>query len=240
MKKLTKMKIAVLTLTFSFILISCKNNQQQPSNTNNIGPNLTVLVYDISVSTDKYAVLEATHLNSLYHNMGFSGGGKVYGILIQTNSQKQDPITQDVPILDTLPLKGNAYQQQNRRNKNKELLAQFENSATAFAKVAGEKMLLPKDEKFSDVQHALELAKNTLENPQYSNYVKQLIIISDMENDFPPKDGIDRMQPVQFRSDVNIAIVRPSGKVNLLESLGGAKYTVYTTIDDAINGLFHH
>ena len=30
------------------------------------------------------------------------------------------------------------------------------------------------------------MAKQILENPQYAGYKKHLVIISDMENDFPP------------------------------------------------------
>jgi hypothetical protein len=59
-----------------------------------------------------------------------------------------------------------------------------------------------------------------------------------MENDFPPKHGIDKMQPVHFSSDVKVLIVRPSDKISLNEMLPNANYTVFVSIDDALNSLF--
>ncbi len=233
------MKILILSLICSFLSLSCGNSGKGEPVFHAI-PNLTIIVYDISLSNDQFAVLDTTHFNTVYYKIGCAGGGNIYGLLIKSNSQKQEPVAYDIPALDTLRLKGNTYQQQNRTKRNRQIRAEFENGETAFVKTFSEKLVLPKNEKFSDIQHALELAKNTLENPLYANYAKQLIIISDMENDFPPKNGIDAMTPVKFENDVKIGVVRPSGRTNVSEMLGGTKYTVYTTINDAINGLFHN
>jgi hypothetical protein len=201
-------------------------------------PQLTVLVYDISKSTDAYAMLTNNHIENIYYGIGQNAGGKFYGLHIQTNSTKQDPVTADVLAFQQIAIKGNAYQQANRERKNKQLSVAFENGKDNFVTTVADKLMLPKNHNYSDVKNTLEMARKIMENPMYNSYAKNLIIISDMENDFPPKHGIDKMQPVHFSSDVKVLIVRPSDKISLNEMLPNANYTVFVSIDDALNSLF--
>lgn len=227
----------LLLVLLAFMLTSCGKNQKQETSPVLVIQEILVVVYDVSLSTDAYAMLQPEHFTLIYHDMGYSGGGRYYGLFIKSNSQRQDPFMMDVPVLDTLPIRGNSYQQQNRLNKNREIISQFESGTDAFVKAISEKMLLPKKAEFSDVQNALELANGILSMPEYKTWNKRLLIISDCENDLPPVDGIDKMTPVKFEADVKIAVVRQSGKVNVTEILSGANYTPFTTIPDAINTL---
>lgn len=232
------MRTSILILLCSFFTFSCGTSEKIPP-IKSILFNLDFIIYDISLSNDQYAILDTNHFRTIYYQIGCNGGGKFYALLIKSTSRRQEVIAYDVPALDTMPLIGNTYQQQNRRKRNQQIRKEFESGVSAFIKPLSEKLLLPKTEKFSDIQNALELARNTMENPMYSNYAKRLVIISDMENDFSPRNGIDAMTPVKFSPDIKIGVVRPSGKTNVSEMLGGSGYTVYTTISDALNGLFH-
>lgn len=199
---------------------------------------LSVFVYDISISTDSYIMLNSSQVESIYSGMGKNGGGKFYGLHIQSNSAKQNPIMAEVKPLNLLPLKGNAYQKANIEKMNKRLAAEFDVGQNAFVTNISNHLIQPKSNEFSDVKNALELAKKIMENPMYVSYAKKLIIVSDMENDLPPKQGIDRMSMVQFPNDVNIFLVRPSDQVNISRILTG-NISIYTTIEDAIESMFN-
>jgi len=228
-----------LILIASALVSACGTVEKKNEATTPKSLQVVVEVSDITKSTDTYAILTETHVEKTYYGMGQNGGGKFYGLHIMTNSLKQDPITGDIPVLEQLPIKGNAYQQANRTRKNKQLAAEFETHKDAFITSVANKLIVPKSHDFSDLKNALELARKILENPMYRNYVKKLLIISDMENDLPPNQGIDPMEPVHFASDVKVFLVRPSDRVKLAELIPGSDYSVYTTIDDAINGMFH-
>lgn len=233
------MKVKILILIATTMLIACNKNGNENAATVTPKSQLTVLVYDISKSTDAYAMLTNAHIEKIYNGTGENGGGKIYGLQIQTNSSKQDPVSADVPALQQIAIKGNAYQQANRERKNKQLAAAFENSKDTFVTTVADKLVLPKNHNFSDIKNALEMVRKIMENPMYDNYAKSLIIISDMENDFPPKHGIDKMQPVPFSNEVQVFIVRPSDKANISEMIPGVSYTIYVSIDDALNSLFN-
>lgn len=234
------MKSNLLLILIATALVSACGNVEKKNEATTPNPLQVVIeVSDITKSTDTYAILTETHVEKTYYGMGQNGGGKYYGLHIMTNSSKQEPITGDVPVLELLPIKGNAYQQANRNKRNKQLATEFENGKDAFITSVSGKLILPKTHNFSDLKNALELARKILENPMYSTYAKKLLIISDMENDLPPKQGIDPMEPVHFAGDVKVFLVRPSDQVNLSELIPGADISVYATIDDAINGMFH-
>lgn len=199
---------------------------------------VSIFVYDISISTDSYIMLNRSQVESIFSGMGENGGGKFYGLHIQTSSAKQNPIMAEVKALNLLPLKGNAYQKANIENVNKRLAAEFDAGRNAFVTNVSNHLIQPKRHEFSDVKNALELAKKIMENPMYATYAKKLVVVSDLENDLPPKQGIDRMSLVQFQNDVNIFLVRPSDKVNISRILTG-KISIYTTIEDAIESMFN-
>jgi len=230
----------LLTIISSLLVIACGTNGGQTKAPAPMQRQLVVCVYDISKSDDAYAILTNTHLEKTYDGMGQNGGGKFYGLHVQSNSLRQDPMVGDIAPVEQLVLRGNSYQRANRQRKNEKMMATFEDGKDAFVKTVSEKLILPKDHDFSDVKDALEMARQITENPNYDSYIKSIIIISDLENDMPPKQGIDKMQPILFKKDVNILLVRPSAKINLSEVMPGSKWIVYTTIDDAINAVFHH
>ena len=232
------MKVEIFILIATTMLIACNKSGSENTLREITKLQLTILVYDISKSTDAYAMLTNNHIENLYYGIGQNGGGKFYGLHIQTNSSKQDPVTTDVPALQQIAIKGNAYQQANRKRKNKQLSAAFENSKDTLVATAADMLMLPKNHNFSDIKNALEMARKIMENSEYDNYAKSLIIISDMENDFAPKQGIDKMKPVHFEGDIKVFIVRPSDKVKIEEIITGVSYTTFVSIDDALISLY--
>lgn len=226
--------LTVLSLVLFLVGCSITDEQNQLSSQKILPQNVVVLIYDISKSTDAYSVLTIEHLDSLYVKIGKVGGGKCYFLFIQSDSRKQEPIQASVPILETLPLRGNAFQQANLKRINNKQIKTFNEQKELFLNVSS-KILKPKDEDFSDVENAFILAKIVLENPDYKTWSKYLIICSDCENDFSPKNGIDEMNQVGFQKDVKIAVVRVSQKIDFEKLLPGAGK--YITVEDALNTI---
>lgn len=226
---------AVFFVIVLFGIFSC--NSKPAENALPGKPQLFVLIYDISKSNESYAILNREHFESIYTYMGYNGGGKMYGLHIQTNSDKQEPVSYTINALDTLKVRGNRVQASNIRKKNKKLVSGFEAGREGFVNSVSAEMLKEKNEKFSDIQHALLLANQIVSMPEYATWDKSILIVSDMVNDLPPRDGIDPLNPVDFGIKVKVGIVRPSSKINLGVVFPKLTPTNYATIDDGIRSL---
>lgn len=200
-------------------------------------PKLFVLVYDISKSNESYAILSKSHLESIYTYVGYNGGGKMYGLHIQSNSDKQEPIYYTINALDTLTVRGNKVQAYNIKKKNRKLISAFESGREGYINSTTSVLLKEKNERFSDIQNALIMVKQIVSMHEYATWDISILIVSDMINDFPPYDGIDPLNPVDFGTKVNVGIVRPSSRVNLGIIFPKLTYTNYATIEDGIRSL---
>lgn len=229
----------ILKAAFFAILFSGLYSCQSKSVKNILPANkqLFILIYDISKSNENYAILNKAHFEAVYSYMGYNGGGKMYGLLIQSNSDKQEPVYFFINALDTIPVRGNRVQASNIRKKNRKLSEVFESGREGFVSNASSAMLKDKNEKFSDVQNALLLAKQIVNMPEYASWNKSILIVSDMVNDFSPREGFDQINPVDFDIDVKVGIVRPSNKVILGEIFPKLTVTNYVTIEDGIRSL---
>jgi hypothetical protein len=124
-----------------------------------------IIVYDLSKSTDTFIMLNNKHLEQIYTGMGKRGGGKIYGLHVQTNSARQNPMMAEIAPLNLISLKGNPYQQGNIKSKNKALLAQFDLGKESVLAILARQLILPKTHDYSDIRNALELARKISENP---------------------------------------------------------------------------
>lgn len=248
-----------LILIVAILLISCKNPNQYASDDNRITKQsrveiiqnssddskitkqsrVEIILYDISISTDQVTILGTSHISKLYDLIAMNGGGVIYGIHIKSNSAKQDPIRIEVPPLELLPVKGNPYQQSNRKMKNEKLLGDLLKAKRNVLKQIAAEFIIPKNNVFSDIKGALELARQIMTSTNYAEDAKNVFIISDMINDLPPQDGEDRMNPVFFDSTVRIFLVRPSPEVQVDRIVPNARISSYVNIIDAIDAAFN-
>ena len=86
----SKMLITVIPCV---LIIACGYGEKKNAISTQSPLNVVVNIYDITISTDSYAILTNVHIEQLYYGIGQYGGGKFYGLHIKTNSSKQDPIT---------------------------------------------------------------------------------------------------------------------------------------------------
>ena len=185
----------------SIFSIGCEsgNNTSPRSILNN---SVVVLLYDISKSNDSYAVLKDEHLIQLFYRIAFNGGGKIYGYHIKTYSGKQEGFEYDVPRFDTLELIGNPYQINNRKKQNISICKKMEVVRNNFVSQAATYLIVPKDENFTDLKAALRLAKIALEQNNFNQWNKHLLIISDGLNDLPPNNGSDPIEMMEVNANV--------------------------------------
>lgn len=157
MKNLTK------TIGIAFLIsmiTSCVSNA--PIEIEEKKKNVVVLLYDISASNDEFAVFKPEHLENIYRKIGENGGGDFYGYHIKTFSLKQDAFTAEIPKLNIKELKGNLYQKENIKKINIETAKNFEENIPDFVHSASNRLIVAKNEGFTDIQNALWLASNTL------------------------------------------------------------------------------
>jgi hypothetical protein len=230
--------IYIILAAIVLVLSSCSlDDEKSQINSINIkSKTVLVIVRDRSKSIKKYWDLDTTHLIKIYNKLGAESEGKIYGLFIQTNSTFQEPLTAIVPELDTLILQGSTIQRANRMRINVEYVKSFNKARNEFITIT-RKLICSNDEDWSDVENALILSKQIIEMPNFESWNKTLLILSDMENNLGPNEGLDKMNPIIFKDDVAIAVIRPSDKINLEKVLPGA--VKYVTIDDAIESLFN-
>jgi hypothetical protein len=229
------------TIPYLFVLVfltltSC--GDEQPTVEPVQKPNqLFVIVYDISKSNDSYAFLKSEHFSEIYSYMGYNGGGKMYGLFVKANSESQEPFSIAINPLDTIAYRGNRIQIGNIKQNNRLVLNKFEAGRNDFISKSSNALIKDKNEMFSDVQNALLLVKQIVNTPEYSNWSKKVLIVSDMENDAPPIEGLDPIIPIEFGSKVSIGIVRPSNRVAIPKIFPKLTVTNYSTIEDGIKSL---
>lgn len=224
--------IFTIIVPFLFLLFpSCGiDNGKTPSSVQ--AYSLVIVVYDISLSNDTYAVIQEEHLVKIFDRMAFRGGGKFYALHIKTNSSNQDIIEYVIPAFDTLQLIGNPYQIKNRREKNQTILNDYTVERQKFVSSTSSKIIVPKNETFTDIKNAIQMAKITLEQRNYANWHKHLLIISDGINDLPPVNGVDPIDPIEL-NNVNIIMVRATKS----DYISGNKPLLTNSINDGIDNL---
>lgn len=234
----------IVLLMLSMLIASCGSNEEQESpeipdqSTNK--PQAMVLIYDLSKSVNFYATLDSGHLDSIYYGMGRTGGGTFNGLFVKSDSRKQDPVQISVNAIHLFENNGNNFQRKNIENENRQLLMRFEKGRMNFINTLANKLMMPKNEQFSDVNHAMELAFQILDNPVNSGYRKKVLVISDLENDLPPRHGQDSLRPFNVNANVEVYLVRPSDTIHPEEIFSGARIYTFASISDAIHAMFHN
>ncbi|MBK8370401.1 MAG: hypothetical protein IPL20_03285 [Saprospiraceae bacterium] len=71
-----------------------------------------------------------------------------------------------------------------------------------FVSQAATYLIVPKDENFTDLKAALRLAKIALEQNNFNQWNKHLLIISDGLNDLPPNNGSDPIEMMEVNANV--------------------------------------
>ena len=222
---------SLLSLSFLFFLFSCSSENGSTASTFQ-NPSLLIMLYDISQSNDSYGILKEDHLEKIFDQMAFKGGGKFYAFHIKSNSLDQEAIEYVIPAFDTLQLARNPYQIKNRRKENQAILQSFVPVRRKFTTTVSQELIVPKTEGFTDLKNAVQLAKTTLEQKNYTNWSKHLLIISDGKNDLPPVNGVDPLPPIEI-SDVNVIMVRATTS----DYISGSQPLLTNSINDGISNL---
>jgi hypothetical protein len=197
---------------------------------------LVVMVYDITGSTDKYSYLTEQDWDFLIKKVSEIGGGYLYGYHIKRNSLQQDPYRVSIETLDTLSYKDNIFLDEDIRVTNRKTIAEFEQKRQVMVDDALERFVKPKNESYSDVENALKLAKVDLDQPNFSEYGKSLIVISDLVEDTPRRKAKSTNAfSIEYGNDVKIILVRPSQ--SHIGCIKGQQPIIVNTIADAINNL---
>jgi hypothetical protein len=229
-----KRALIILVTVFQAVIIlfvSCTVNGQ-PVKTKKTSK-LVVLLYDITRSDGNYAIMNEMNLVSLFNSICHSGGGDFYGYLIKSNSNEQDPVHYKVPAFDTLQLSGNRYQINNQRMMNKKIIEAKQKELSVFISSVSSRLLVRKNEPYTDIYHAMNLALTNLSQEKYSSYLKTLVIVSDLIQDLPGVKEPEFESSYKVPDGVRILVVRPSPGIDLKKVFPSGKVEKYVSIEDA-------
>ena len=77
-------------ILFLFCLANGCNSTEQSAEEESLPKRLMVVAYDISVSTDDFAILKESDLELMYDNVARNGGGTIVFLYIKENSLLQE------------------------------------------------------------------------------------------------------------------------------------------------------
>jgi hypothetical protein len=225
--------IILVTVIQVVIILSVFNTVNgQIVKTKNPGK-LVVLLYDITRSDGNYAIMNESNLISLFNTICHSGGGEFYGYLIKSNSDEQDPVRYKIPAFDTLQLSGNRYQINNQKMMNKKIIEAKKIELSVFLSSISSKLLVRKNESYTDIYHAMNLALTNLSQEKYGSYLKTLVIVSDLIQDLPGLNDKGLGSSYEIPEGVRILVVRPSPRIDLTRMFPENKVEKYVSIEDA-------
>lgn len=163
-----------------------------------------ILVNDISQSND-YLEIKPAHVQALIGKYGKQGGVQMTGILIQSNSTRQQTVCTDFIRLDTMEVSGTWLIAKQTSKKNEAIKVAYTNQLRTASELITAKILLPRDHQYSDVKGALRLAKIAAEHPDYQNANIRVVILSDLLHDVPGQKP--HLEPMVFPPNVEIILI---------------------------------
>jgi hypothetical protein len=194
---------------------------------------LLIIINDISKSTDEFLIFSESHIKTLLRQLGENGGAKVYGLLIKSNSNKQEPIRAIVPIMNTINGRGsNRIMKAKIQRHNEDVLNSFESEIQTSSRELCNGLLVPKDEDYTDINGALEIVNLILDQSHAED--KKVLILSDMINDLPGGKDVDPISTSINDSEAELLFVRPNNDVDLPSLFPSNQIKKFSSIADAI------
>lgn len=208
-----KQKIIIL---FFFLFSACIDKKEY--NTKPAPPKILVVqVMDFSKSTNSIKYFDAQTAKNLYYFIAEQGSGVIKFFGIYDNSIQQDVLTLSIR-LDTISTEHieNLYQLQRAKTDNRKKRAEFEARARGDIEKYTTAVNKEHTSLHTDLQGALTIAKQTLEQENYNGYTKYLLLCSDMVND--PKGKVKALSPVNL-INTTVLVVRPLLSPDKLQKL---------------------
>ncbi len=191
----------------------------------NTQPTLFIFVNDISKS-NYYLQVTPAQVRVLLYKYGKAGGVRMEGILIRSNSLTQQPVSTSLIRLDTQKVEGTWLAAKQVQKKNKALKAAFDTQVEKATELIAKKILLPRNQQYSDVNAALRLAKITAEQPNYKDFKIRLVITSDLLHDVPGQKS--QPAPLTLPAHVEIILIGNAPEVEFKKVFPKNKVTQLT------------
>lgn len=165
---------------------------------------LYILVNDVSQSDAWLALSSADIFDLLLSDTNNVASVQLAGLLINEQGHTQQPYLSDpLPIL-LQSEKGTVYERAAIKLKNRQIMAQYKQGCKNTVDSFAQKILLPRQAPWSDVNGALVLAERLSKLPCYRNHDIILVLLSDLNHDLP--DG-SRLKLSTFPPNVTIYVV---------------------------------
>lgn len=227
------MKRTILLLTLYSTILSCNTSQQPPKQ--DTQRTLVTVLHDKSLSYQT-TVFDSSAIVGIIYKIAETGGVLSY-VVVDDNATRQEVWLTDIPKCDTTATDGNnIYLKVREQEQNKKIFAIFQQQAAKKVSDLLSETRKHQPSQSTDLQRGLELCKTCCE-PNYKDYRKYVVVMSDMLIDVPNNTHA-HLQPIEL-CNASVLIVRPSPDMSL-DSLqrifpNSKEVIPYTTIQSAIN-----
>jgi len=217
-----------------FTLVGCKRTTKQQNRPAPIAttPVLVVHINDYSESTDGISYFSKHNAESLYYAIG---QGCIKHIAVLEDSHKQDVLSLSVTSPDTVSLVGdaNVYRIGKKKAANAKVLEIHYANASRDIERYSTEVSKPHNQQRSDLASSLALAKTCIEQGNYTDHQKVLLISSDMLHN--PRRKSEGLQPIEL-SNTRVMVIRPAVSLDSLKVLfPSSDVSVFTSAADAIS-----
>ena len=203
------MKKILITLMVALSLIQCRKadvNKEFEQTVEELKPVMNILLMDQSASA-KYIDIPIDEWKETWEVDATNGGIQIAVVKITELSIPQVPFISDLIQLDTFPLKGNIYQNNRFRERNKAKKETTQIALDGLADTITSLIQQPKAKQFTDVNGALKISQQIAGTYTRLGYNIRVIIFSDLEHDLPNESGV---YSVEFPNETKVIIIGAS------------------------------
>lgn len=167
----------LLAISGFMLLFSCRNPEAQENRvTVSRVPVVLGIAYDISASVQEWPELDSLTLRELAFYVGRRGG------LIAVGHIREDsylPLQRYPLKLDAVEVKGKLSERAHQHQYNLKRKAEFSAAVAHFVNEVREKIVVVRNKKRTDINGALKRYRLFFAEPQFADWDKILILISD-------------------------------------------------------------
>lgn len=216
----------LLTFCLLYLVSACAvESGSEPTNPGTT--TLTILVNDVSESTE-HVHFSPEAFRQLLHFDALNGGTQLATLLINSTGNKQMPWISNLLKVDTTVLSGNRYQRARIDKENQVRSSQLNGTLSNWVDTLKSKILLPKTDRYSDVNGAFYHIVHLAETYHTRKYRVRIIIFSDLLQDTPNHEPL---RPITLPSDVEIFLIGTSPHVDLQQVFPNNQVTLTPVFD---------
>ncbi len=174
---------------------------------------LYVFMNDITASA-KHLDLERDELLELLRSDTSRSCLQVAALRVQSDSWKQTPYISRNICAGLEPVNGDIYERAAAEARNAERLASFYKQVEEAVDKLSAYLLRERNQQQTDINGAVRLAQQLIQQPNFKDWQVRLVIISDLKQDLANRE---KLQPFSFADKVEIFVIGKAANADVIQ-----------------------